>query len=405
MLFWTIVRVAIASLWANRLRSILSMLGVIIGVGAVIAMLAVGEGAQKRILDQVTSMGANLLIVRAGEAGRHGVASGSSVESLTVEDAEAILAGVDKVARLTPAVQTSGQFKFKNKNSRTSILGAAPTYFEIRNYVVEKGRSFTDGEVGRRSRVAVLGATTAANLFGDANPVGVTIRIDGIDFLVVGVLKAKGSGGGMGGDPDDVAVVPYTTAMRRLMGVRFLREIDVQIEPTADQTQVQVAVETLLRKRHRIRPGGTDDFNVRNVAEMVETAASVTRTFTILLAAVATISLVVGGIGIMNIMLVTVTERTREIGIRKAIGAKNGDVLRQFLLEAVTMSCLGGIIGAGLGVGTAEVVARVTSFQTLVETRAVLVSLGFAAAVGIFFGWYPARRAANLDPIECLRYE
>ena len=402
MLFWTIVKVAISSLVSNKLRSLLSMLGIIIGVAAVITMLAVGQGAQKMILDRVSAMGADLLIVRPGQGGRRGVRGGDS-QNLNLDDAKAILRQVEGVKLVTPQVQGQLQFKAGNRNSRTNVLGAAPTYFTVRNTPVKTGRAFTDGEVERNARVAVIGADTAKNLFGDENALGETIRLGKVNVEVIGILERKGDQGFF--NPDDQAVVPYSLAMKQLLGVKSLREIDVQIDPKVDQAMVQKAIEDLLRKRHKIRQGAEDDFHVRNVAEMIDTAQSVTDTFTLLLGAVAAISLIVGGIGIMNIMLVTVTERTREIGIRKALGATNEDVLIQFLLEAMIMSLLGGGIGLVSGVGGARAITYFAQFPTVVSSSSAILAISFSAGVGIFFGFYPARSAASLDPIECLRYE
>ncbi len=402
MLFWNILKVALKSLMANKLRSILSMLGIIIGVGAVISMLALGAGAQKLILDRVSSMGANLLVVRAGWPPKMGV-RGSIAQTLTPEDAIALVQEVEGAELVSPVAQGNGQFKYYNENTSSSILGTAETYFAIRNYQVEKGRKFTESECERMARVAVLGSVTAENLFGNTDPLGETIKIKGKNFVVIGVLKSKGDQGFF--NPDDQAIIPYTTAMKQMLGQDYVGEIDVQIGQDADQEKIQNSIETVLRKRHRILEGNDDDFHVRNMAEMVETASSVTQTFTILLAAVAGISLIVGGIGIMNIMLVTVTERTREIGIRKAIGAKDRDVLVQFLLEAVTMSGLGGILGVLLGIGSAQLIGHFSPFPAVVQIYSVVLALTFSAAVGIFFGFYPARRAAQLDPIQALQYE
>jgi len=402
MLLWTIFRVAIASLLSNKLRSVLSMLGIIIGVGAVISMLAVGEGAQKKVLDRVTSMGADLLIVRPGSRGHRGV-RGAPVETLVVEDADAILKEIPQVKQLSPVVKKTAQFKYFNRNAPSTLLGVAPTYFGVRNFEVETGRAFTDGDVERMARVVCIGTEVVKNLFEDEDPLGKTIKIGAVRFEVIGVLKAKGDQGWY--NPDDQALAPFTTVCRRLYGKDNLREIDIQMLPGSDQKEVEEAVGTLLRKRHRIRPKADDDFYVRNVAEMADAAQAMTRTFTVLLGAVAAISLLVGGIGIMNIMLVTVTERTREIGIRKAIGATNWDVMVQFLLESFVMSVLGGGLGVALGVGGATLFAHLADFPTVIKSSAVILALAVSAGVGVFFGFYPARRAAALDPIECLRYE
>ena len=402
MLFWTIVKVAVKSLLANKLRSMLAMLGIIIGVAAVISMLALGAGAQKRVVDRISSLGANLLIVRPGQWGRRGVRTGP-VQTLTLNDAQSLLEEVPAIEMVAPIVRGSGQFKYYNNNSQSIIIGTSVTYFPIRNFEVERGRPFTESEVKHSARVAVLGPTTVENLFENSDPLEETVKIKGINFKVVGVLKAKGDQGWF--NPDDQAIIPYTTAMKQLLGVDYLREIDLQAVEEADHTQVETQVTQVLRRRHRIQSEADDDFHVRNLAEMAEAASDVTQTFTILLGAVAGISLLVGGIGIMNIMLVTVTERTREIGIRKAIGAKDRDILTQFLLEAIVMTGLGGLLGVIVGVGGAKAIANLSQFGTVITASSIILALSFSAAVGIFFGFYPARRAALLDPIEALRYE
>ncbi len=402
MLLWTILKVAIRSLLANKLRSFLAMLGIIIGVGAVISMLALGAGAQKQVMDRVTAMGTNLLIIRPGSTSRGGVRSGSR-ENLKIEDAEAILNEVENVVAVAPVVMGRSQLKYLNKNSSTSITGSSSVYLEMRAFEVEKGRGFTSVEESRNARVAVLGATTVETLFGDQDPIGETIKVRGSNFRVIGVLKAKGDQGWF--NPDDMVVMPYSTAMKQVVGQSYLSEIDVKVSDTASLTTVQEKITELLRKRHRIRSEAEDDFNIRNQAEFVEMATDVTRTFTILLGGIASISLIVGGIGIMNIMLVTVTERTREIGVRKAIGARDRDILRQFLLESILVSALGGMLGVSAGIGTAELVSKFTQFGTVVELYSVILALAVSASVGVFFGYYPARRAAKLDPIEALRYE
>jgi ABC-type antimicrobial peptide transport system permease subunit len=290
-----------------------------------------------------------------------------------------------------------------NNNKRSNIIGAAVTYFPIRSYIVEKGRMFTEGEVKRAARVAVLGPSVVEELFPGEDPLNKQIKIDGINFEVVGVTKAKGDRGFF--NPDDQAIIPYTTAMKQIMGVDYLREIDIQMANDVKQEDLEVRLEALMRRLHRIRPGAEDDFNIRNMAEFAEAATEVSRTFTFLLGSVAAISLLVGGIGIMNIMLVTVTERTREIGIRKAIGAKNRDILIQFLFEALIMSGLGGMVGVGIGVGMAPIVAKFFPFPPAVQISSIVLALTFSAGVGIFFGFYPARRAALLDPIDALSYE
>ena len=403
MFFWTIVKVALKSLYANKMRSILAMLGIIIGCGAVIAMLAIGEGTKKKMMDRVSSMGSNLLVVRAGQNASGGVRSGTS-QKLLPADGEALVKELVGIKAVTPVVQSSAQAKHFNKNAQVSILGCATTYPAIRDYTVETGRFFTEAEITQQARVAVIGPVTKTNLFGDSDAVGEMIKVKGINFQVIGVLKSKGDQGFF--NPDDQIMAPFTTVMKQLQGVNYLREIDIQSESNYDLTKLQGEATALLRKRHRIADGADNDFEVRNQAEMVEMLNTVSSNFTWLLGTVAAISLFVGGIGIMNIMLVTVTERTREIGIRKAIGAKDKDILTQFLLEAIIMSSLGGLLGVGLGVGSATLIPiLIPNFSTVVQMSSVIMSLSFSGAVGVFFGYYPARRAAQLNPIDALRYE
>jgi len=402
MLFWTIVKVGLKSLLANPLRSFLAMLGIIIGVAAVISMLAMGAGARNQIMQRLSAMGTNLLVVRPGQSGSHGVVSGTT-QNLTLADAQALVKEVAGVRRVAPCVGGNVQVKYLNHNTRVRLTGTSPTYLPVRDFTVEKGRAFTDGEVENMARVAILGPVTVDNLFGVNEPLGETVKINSINFTVIGVLKAKGDQGWF--SPDDQVIIPHTTAMKQLLGLDYLGEIDVQAADGADVKQVQADMTTLLRKRHHVQEGAADDVNIRNQADMIETANQFTQTFTILLGGIASISLLVGGIGIMNIMLVTVTERTREIGIRKAVGAKERSIMTQFLIESVIISGLGGLIGASGGLGAAVLIQRFTQFTTQVEWPSVLLALSFSAIVGIFFGWYPALRASRLDPVEALRYE
>ncbi|MBX7246093.1 MAG: ABC transporter permease [Candidatus Sumerlaeaceae bacterium] len=411
MLFWTIVKVALKSIAANKLRSILTMLGVIIGVAAVIAMLALGAGTREKITESVRQMGANLLTVSPGQRQTFGVRQGTQ-ENLTLEDAQAVLAQVPEITMVTPEVSSSFQAKFMNKNTRTSVRGVAITYFPARNTSVEKGRGFTEADVDRQARVAVLGAKTATDLFDTMDPVGETVKIKGINFLVVGVTKPKGDQGFF--NPDDMILIPYTTAMKQLIGKENLNTMYLTVKKDGDMVAVQEKVTQVLRRQHRIQAGAPDDFNIRNLQEVSDSLNQVAEVFTMLLAGVAAVSLLVGGIGIMNIMLVTVTERTREIGIRKALGARRSDVMTQFLLEAVTLSLTGGMLGVSLGVGTILAFNHVMTgfatpgqkaFSAPIEMWPMLLSFSFSVFVGVFFGWYPARKAARLDPIEALRYE
>ncbi|MGA2440841.1 MAG: ABC transporter permease [Tepidisphaeraceae bacterium] len=402
MLFWMIVKVAFKSLRANKLRSALAMLGIIIGVAAVIAMLAIGTGAKQQVLDRLSAMGTNLLFVRPSPRGTAGVISGTQL-NLTEDDAHAILDKVDHVHAVSPGVGRNYQVKFLNQNTNTQVQGTTPTYLAIRDFQIASGKMFTDFDVDRWNRVAVLGSVTASNLFGFSDPVGQTIKINGINFTVVGVLQSKGDQGWS--NPDDQVIVPYTVDMHILMGVDFLREIDVQCDQGSDLDAVQSDIYSLMRQRHRIQMGLPDDIMIMNQGEFIAAFSATATTFTVLLATVGGISLLVGGIGIMNIMLVTVTERTREIGIRKAIGAREFDILSQFLIEAMLMSGVGGLTGMGLGIGTAWLVGQYSPFPTIVRFYSIVMALVFSAAVGIFFGFYPATRAAKLDPIEALRYE
>ena len=398
----TTIKVALKSLYANKLRSMLAMLGVIIGVAAVISMLAIASGAKLEVMERISSMGTNLLVVRPGQRGMHGVRSGT-YQNLTVEDAKVILSEIDSIEKVAPVVSGNAQLKYYNKNTRSMVTGTAVTYLSIRSFEVESGRFFTEAEVENMARVAVIGPQTAENLDMTVDNLGETIKLKGLNFKVVGIQKSKGDYGRY--NPDEQAIIPYTTAMNVVFGLDALREIDIQAFGEASLEKVEEEVASLMRKRHRILPGQEDDFHVRNQADLIETASEFNRTFTYLLGAIASISLLVGGIGIMNIMLVTVTERTREIGIRKAVGAKDRDILRQFLIEALIMSGIGGMIGLVAGLSAASVIGATTEFTTTVELPGVILALSFAVIVGVFFGYYPARRAAMLDPIESLYYE
>ena len=407
MLFLIIIKVAIKSLLANKLRSILAMLGIIIGVAAVIATLAIGAGTQKQVVDQMTAMGTNLLVIRPGQRVVNGVVSGQQ-QTLTVEDAQAVIDQLPTVKKVAPVINGNLQAKYFNKNSRINVVGTVPAYLPVKNFEVEKGRTFTEGESEQLARVALLVPQTVENLFDKNDPLGQQVKMQGINFTVIGVLKAKGDSGFY--NMDDQAIIPFSTALKEVFGQTAARkssikEIDIQANDDADVSKLQDEVTALLRKRHRLATDTPDDFTIRNQAELLEQRSSTVRIFGVLLASVGSISLLVGGIGIMNIMLVTVTERTREIGVRKAIGARGRDILGQFLLEAVIMTVFGGLIGVGLGITSTALVSHFFQFSTLVELTSVIISMSFAIAVGVFFGWYPAHRAAQMDPIEALRYE
>ncbi|MGD8238564.1 MAG: ABC transporter permease [Armatimonadota bacterium] len=398
-------RVALVGLQANKMRSALTMLGIIIGVGSVITMIAIGRGASADVQERIKAMGTNLLIVWPGQARRGHVWGGmGSRDSLKPGDADAILRKIPSVAQVAPNVDETAQVKWKNMNTNVRVAGTTPAYVTVNNHPVEHGRFFTDREARGGRSVCVIGTSTVENLFGRSDPLGQRIRIKNVPFEVIGILKAKG-GGSSFRDPDDIIVVPITVAMRRLFGQDHLDRIYVA---GADGTPVGETVEELnrlMRQRHRIRPDKEDDFNVRTQEEILETYSGTARTFTLLLASIAAVSLLVGGIGVMNIMLVSVTERTREIGIRKAIGAKRRDILVQFLIESVTLSVIGGVIGIALGVWGASILSDAAGWRTTVTPDSIALAFFFSAAVGIGFGLYPAQKAAVLDPIEALRYE
>ena len=401
MNLWESVRVALTGLSANKLRSSLTMLGVIIGVAAVITMMAIAQGARQETMQRIQAMGTNSLMVMAGQSRQGRVMGGfGSIQTLVPADAEAIADLGPPVARVSPEVSRAQQVKYKNANTNVSVQGTGAAYCEIRNFTVERGRYFTESEVKSLRRVCVLGPDTASNLFGGQNPVGKRIRIAGNTFEVLGLMKAKGAQGWM--NPDDQIYIPYTTAMRRLLGQDYLRTISVQVT-SMDRSQEAIdAITELLRKRHRIGASSTDDFFIRSQAEIMETAEETSRTFTMLLAGIASVSLLVGGIGIMNIMLVSVTERTREIGVRKALGARARDILNQFLIEAVVLSVTGGLVGIALGVGTSLLLANSAGWTASIAPQSIFLAFGFAGIVGVFFGSYPAHKASPLNPIEAL---
>jgi len=401
----SLFRVATRALRRNVLRTMLTMLGIIIGVSAVIAMVSIGTGARIQVEKQVASLGQNVVMVMAGGMMRGGVFTGmGAAPTLTLEDVAALRSEVEGVAFVSPEVRGSAQLTAGNLNWNTSIMGESEEYLEIRAWPLAEGDFFTAEDVRSGARVAVLGKTTATKIFEDANPVGELIRIKDVPFTVVGLLSAKGSNM-MGQDQDDAVIVPYTTAMRRLFGQTNLRSITLSATAAAEIENVSTQVTALLRQRHRIQAGREDNFMLRTQQEITEFATSTTKIMTGLLGAIAGVSLLVGGIGIMNIMLVSVTERTREIGIRLAVGARKRDIQRQFLLEAVLLSLVGGLVGIVGGVAASALVAKQLNWPTLTPSYAVGGAFLFSAAIGIFFGYYPARKAAQLDPIEALRYE
>lgn len=397
------VRIAMRAMAANPLRSLLTTLGVIIGVGAVIAMVAIGQGARRAVTDQVQSLGSNLLTVFAGQAQMGRIARADSVQTLTLEDAEAIRAQVPGVVGVSAEYSRAAQVVFRNENVITQISGVTPEFQTVRNFRPAQGEFITADDMRTRAKVAVLGKTVAGRLFPDSDPIGQRVKIRGITFTVIGLMEEKGATGFS--DRDDVVFVPLTTAQRRLFGVTHVRTIHVQTASEEEMAAAQEVLTELLRTRHRLSPTQDDDFTIRSQADILQALTGVSRTMTMLLGGIAAVSLVVGGIGIMNIMLVSVTERTREIGIRKAVGARRRDILLQFLVESVVLSVTGGVIGIGVGILGSRMISRFAGWATLLSAEAVLLAFGFAVAVGVFFGLYPAQRAARLDPIEALRHE
>jgi len=402
------LRIALRALLVNKMRSALTMLGIIIGVGAVIAMIAVGSGAKKRIADQIASMGSNILIVVSGSSTSGGLRVGAgTVPTLTVEDSKAILSEIPDVKSVAPHLSGVAQVIFGNQNWSTVVYGTIPELLEIREWSLASGRSFIQQDLDGAGKVCILGKTVVDNLFGGMDPIGQIVRIKKVPFTVIGVLNPKGQST-WGTDQDDTVFVPLSTAQKRLFGQKFpgmVRVITVQAREPEVMKTVEDQVTELLRQRHRIQPGQENDFSVRNLTEVASSAEESARVMSLLLGAIASISLIVGGIGIMNIMLVSVTERTREIGIRIAVGAKRRDILLQFLIESLVLSLVGGIMGIGVGVAGTLILSSFTQWPTLFSVHAILLAFLFSGTVGVFFGFYPARKASLLNPIEALRYE
>ena len=400
----TLFKVAAQSIAKNKMRTMLTMLGIVIGVGAVIIMVAIGNGAQTAVQSSINSLGTNLIMVMPGNFNQGGVSQGQgTVSRLTIEDADKLKREGTLLAGVSPIVQTRTQVIANGTNWRSSIQGVSTDFLTIRDWSVMSGDFFTDADVRSSRKVAVVGQTLVENLFAGGDPIGSQIQIGRVPFTIVGVLAGKGQNAG-GTDQDDVVLVPYTTAQTRLSGNVRIGQIVASAYSVDDIAVAQEEVASIMRDAHNLQ-GAPDDFTVRNQTEIAEAATSTTRVMSALLAAIASISLLVGGIGIMNIMLVSVTERTREIGIRLAIGARGSDVLTQFLVESIVMSVLGGIVGLALGVGGATLVAKLTGWTVATPLSAVALAVGFSAAVGVFFGFYPARKAAALNPIQALRYE
>ncbi len=400
-----LIKVAFQSILKNRMRSVLTMLGIIIGVGAVIIMVSVGEGTQERIQGEISSLGSNLLMVRPGSNQFGGIHRGAgSMNSLTLKDAEELREKNTLLNAVSPVVRSNGQVVGGGTNWSTTINGVTPEYLTVKDWSLEYGTFFTERDVRSRNKVVVLGATVAEELFPGIDPVGQQIRFKNVPFKVVGVLEEKGQAA-MGMDQDDVILSPSTTVLYRLTEGKYIHEIDCSAKDTESMDAAIEEITAILRQSHKIEPGEDDDFSIRSQLEMTEAMTSITGMLTMLLGSIAGVSLIVGGIGIMNIMLVSVTERTREIGIRLAIGARENDVLTQFLVEAMVLSLIGGLLGIITGVGVALLVSSYTSVSTRINEMIILTAFLFSGGVGVFFGYYPARKAAALDPIEALRYE
>jgi putative ABC transport system permease protein len=405
-----VLRVALKALRVNKLRTALTMLGMIIGVAAVIAMISVGAGAQERVREQLRNLGSNLILVLPGSTTASGVRLGwGAAQSLTEEDARAIALEVEGVVVAAPALRGTGQVVAGGNNWSTQFFGTTNDYLVARDWPLAAGRAFEDAEIASAGKVALIGLTTAQQLFGDADPIDQVIRVRKVPLTIIGVLDRKGQNA-LGQDQDDIVLMPISTARARVLGqaqgrLRRVHSISVKVADGADMKAVEEKMRELLRQRQRVQPGADDPFTIRNLTELLQAQEAASRVLTLLLGAVASVSLLVGGIGIMNIMLVSVTERTREIGLRMAVGARSRDILKQFLVEAITLSMIGGLVGVALGIGASMAIAEFANWQVTVTSQAVALAVGFSAAVGVFFGFYPARKASRLLPIEALRYE
>jgi putative ABC transport system permease protein len=400
-----IILSAFRALQRNKMRSFLTMLGIIIGVAAVIAMLAIGQGAETSVKDQIAALGSNVLIIFPGSQQQGGVRGGAgTMTTLTEDDALAVSKECPAVAYVSPGARANGQAIAGDMNWATSIEGGSADYLNIRQWALADGDFFSDADVKAAAKVCILGKTVADNLFPDTSPIDQTIRIRNVPFKVIGVLIKKGQNS-MGQDQDDIIIAPYTTVLKRLSRFPFLRQILVSATSPGTMTIAQSQITDLLRLRHKLVANDADDFTIRNQTDLATMATATTEILTLLLASIASVSLIVGGIGIMNIMLVSVTERTREIGIRMSIGARGKDILTQFLIEALVLSLLGGILGIIFGVTGSSVISKLAKWPTIITPFSIILSFGFSFAIGIFFGYYPARKAAMLNPIDALRYE
>lgn len=399
------IKIALSALRRNKFRAFLTMLGIIIGVASVIVMLAIGQGSKKSIQDQMSGMGTNLIFAMPGTEQRGGVRVGNSdAQSMTLSDIVAIEKDCPAISDVSPEVRASGQAVVGNQNWPTSIYGVNNKYFNIRKYTIGSGRSFTENEIQTYAKVCLIGQTIVENLFGKTDPIGQTVRFKNIPLLIIGVLGEKGENG-MGQDQDDLIMAPYTTVQKRILAITHIQSIAAS---AASESQNEAAIDQItesLRKSHKIKAGEPDDFRVRSQSEMVQTFSSISNIMTILLGAISGISLLVGGIGIMNIMYVSVTERTREIGLRLSVGGRGNDILMQFLIESILLSVFGGIIGISLGILATQITASIMAWPVIITTFSVVMAFLVCSAIGIFFGWYPARKAASLNPIDALRYE
>ena len=407
---WESARIAVRALRVNKLRSALTMLGIIIGVGAVIAMVGVGAGAQASVTERIESLGSNLIVATSGSVTSTGVRLGLGTQyTLTEDDAAAIAREIPGVQVSAPSMKAKGQVVYGNLNWSTDVYGVTEDYLEAHDWPLDGGRPLGAEDVDGATKVAILGQTTVLNLFGDSDPLGQIIRVQKAPFTVIGLLAAKGESA-YGWDQDDVILIPLSTAKKKVLGTtqpnpRSVRKVEIKIWPGDDMDEAETQIRALLRQRHRLQPGDDDDFKLGNLTDVLETKEQAAQIMTYLLAAIASVSLLVGGIGIMNIMLVSVTERTREIGLRMVVGAQGRDILLQFLVEAVTLSVIGGVLGIAAGLVSSRAISHFAEWRTLVAPATIVLAFGFAAAIGIFFGFYPARKAARLDPIEALRYE
>jgi len=401
-----LLKLAIYALKRNKLRALLTMLGIIIGVGSVIAMLAIGEGSKKSIQDQISSMGTNLVSVSPSSQQRGGIQLGNSgAVNLTVKDMEAIKADCPSIGDISPEVRANGQAVYSHKNWPTSLFGSNTEYFKIKLIEISEGRTFTEQEVKGAAKVCLIGETVLENLFGKgANPIGLSLRYKKIPFVIIGILKSKGTNT-YGQDQDDLLLAPYTTVQKRVLATTSIGSIQSSAINETSTKAAAAEMETALRKAHKLKEGTDDDFRIRTQEDLVTTSSSVSNVLTILLGAIAGISLLVGGIGIMNIMYVSVTERTREIGLRMAVGGRGKDILMQFLIESILLSIIGGVIGIFFGIGASDLIGILMGWPVVVLPASVVLSFLVCTVIGVFFGWYPARKAASLNPIDALRYE